>query len=61
MKLQQYMTEEDLIELRERLGLNDPAPIRYVKWMGRVVQGDFGFSYIKAVSVGEVAGAAYRQ
>lgn len=50
----QYMTEEDLIALRERLGLNDPAPIRYVKWMGRVVQGDFGFSYIKAVSVGEL-------
>ena len=51
---EQYMTEADLHELRERLGLNDPAPVRYMKWMGRIVQGDWGFSYIKAVSVGEL-------
>lgn len=30
--------------LREQLGLNDPAPIRYVQWLGRTVTGDFGYS-----------------
>ena len=30
--------------LREQKGLNDPAPIRYVYWLRRAVQGDFGYS-----------------
>jgi peptide/nickel transport system permease protein len=30
--------------MREQLGLNDPAPIRYVQWLGRTVTGDFGYS-----------------
>jgi peptide/nickel transport system permease protein len=47
-----YLTEEDLHALREKLGLNDPPPVRYVKWMGKVVQGDFGFSYIESYAVG---------
>jgi peptide/nickel transport system permease protein len=32
-------------ELREELGLNDPLPVQYVTWMGRVVHGDFGMSF----------------
>jgi peptide/nickel transport system permease protein len=32
-------------ELRESLGLNDPLPVQYVTWMGRVVRGDFGMSF----------------
>ena len=31
---------------RERLGLNDPLPIQYVKWLGRVLQGDLGYSLV---------------
>jgi peptide/nickel transport system permease protein len=30
--------------MRERLGLNDPAPVRYVRWLGRAVQGNLGYS-----------------
>jgi peptide/nickel transport system permease protein len=30
--------------MREQLGLNDPAPIRYVQWLGRTVTGDLGYS-----------------
>ncbi len=51
---EQYMTEEALHEMRERLGLNDPAPVRYVKWMGRLAQGDFGFSYIESHPVADL-------
>jgi peptide/nickel transport system permease protein len=47
-----YLTEEDLHQLREKLGLNDPPPVRYLKWMGQIVQGDFGFSYIESYAVG---------
>ncbi|MDE0633753.1 MAG: ABC transporter permease [Caldilineaceae bacterium] len=28
--------------LHERLGLNDPIPVQYVRWLGKVLQGDFG-------------------
>jgi peptide/nickel transport system permease protein len=31
-------------ELLERLGLADPIPVQYVKYVGNVVQGDFGRS-----------------
>ena len=30
--------------MREQLGLNDPAPVRYVQWLGRTVTGDLGYS-----------------
>ncbi|MGH8933108.1 MAG: nickel ABC transporter permease [Egibacteraceae bacterium] len=31
--------------LRAELGLDDPAPVRYVRWLGGAVQGDLGVSY----------------
>lgn len=31
-------------QLRDRLGLNDPLPVQYVKYMGNLVKGDFGQS-----------------
>ncbi len=36
---------EDVAALREDLNLNDPLPVRYVQWVGGVVQGDLGISY----------------
>ena len=39
-------TEKDRESLREKLGLNDPAPVQYVKWMGDVFQGDLGNSLL---------------
>ena len=32
---------ELIAELRERWGLNDPFPVRYVRWLGNAVQGNF--------------------
>lgn len=37
--------EEDIMELREELGLNDPFLVRYVHYIGDAVRGDFGDSY----------------
>ncbi len=31
--------------LRERLGLNDPMVVQYVRFVGNALQGDFGISY----------------
>lgn len=30
---------------RERLGLNAPFPVRYVRWLANAARGDFGLSY----------------
>lgn len=49
-----YMTEEDIAQLRERLGLNDPPVIRYFKWMGNILQGNFGFSFVESYPVGDL-------
>jgi peptide/nickel transport system permease protein len=49
-----YMSEADVQALRERLGYGDPAPIRYLKWVGRIAQGDFGFSYIQGFPVSQL-------
>jgi peptide/nickel transport system permease protein len=32
--------------LRERLGLDQPPPVQYLRWMGRLLQGDLGYSYV---------------
>lgn len=35
---------EDMALLRARLGLDQPLPIQYLRWLGGAVQGDWGFS-----------------
>lgn len=39
-------TEEQREEIREELGLNDPLLVRYVKYMGGMLRGDLGVSYV---------------
>ena len=36
---------EALDAVREKHGLNDPVPVQFVKFVGRVAQGDFGNSW----------------
>ncbi|MBA1140039.1 ABC transporter permease [Mesorhizobium neociceri] len=40
--LGQSATPVSLANLREQLGLNDPAYLRYFRWLGGVVTGDLG-------------------
>jgi len=42
--LGQSATPETLAALREQLGLNDPAPVRYWNWLSGALVGDFGVS-----------------
>lgn len=39
-------TQEDIDEFNEINGLNDPFLIRYVRFLAKAVQGDFGYSYM---------------
>ena len=36
---------EDRQALRDRLGLNDPAPVQFVRFLGNALTGEFGISY----------------
>lgn len=38
-------TQADIELKKEALGLNDPIYIQYFRWLGNLVQGDFGFSF----------------
>jgi peptide/nickel transport system permease protein len=50
------MSAADRAALRERLGLNQPLPVQYFKWIGLVVQGDFGKSFFsKQPVIGMIA------
>jgi peptide/nickel transport system permease protein len=39
-------TPEDLARLEAKYGLNDPIPVRYMKWLGNTLQGDWGNSFV---------------
>lgn len=38
------LTPEDLARLEAELGLDQPIHVRYMKWAGRIVVGDWGYS-----------------
>ncbi len=37
-------TQEDLARLRSELGLTEPLPVQYARWLGLVLRGDLGRS-----------------
>lgn len=39
------ISQADIELKKEALGLNDPIYVQYFRWLGNLVQGDFGFSY----------------
>ena len=51
MMLGNEATEEEVQELRESLGLNDPFVVRYFRFFKNVLRGDFGRSYSNNRSV----------
>ena len=54
MMLKQEATEERLAALRAELGLDRPAHVRYLDWIGGVVRGDFGDSYVQKQPISEI-------
>lgn len=49
-------TAEAIAEYREKLGLNDPLPIRYGRWVINLAQGDLGTSFLSGRPVSEIIG-----
>ena len=47
-------TEEAKETLRQALGLDQPLTTQYVKWLGHVLQGDFGTSIASSRAVSEM-------
>lgn len=40
------MDAQSLVEMRDKLGLNDPPAVQYTRWIKNLVRGDLGLSYI---------------
>lgn len=49
--LGQEATQQDRQELIDRLGLSDPLPVQYFRFVGNALTGDFGLSYRTAAPV----------
>ncbi len=47
-------TAQDVADIRERLGLDEPVVYQFVIWLGRILRGDFGESFFFKKTVGEL-------
>lgn len=58
--LPQDATPEDREQLSAELGLDRPFVVRYVDWMGDILQGDFGYSPFRRRDVSELISTAWK-
>ena len=54
--LGQGATPELLENVRVRLGLHEPAPARYVRWLGNLLTGNLGASMVSGADIGQLLG-----
>ena len=52
-----FASPEAKERMREKLGLNEPAPLRYIQWLGRTATGDLGFSLTSQKPITDVIAA----
>lgn len=45
-------SDEAVTQLREQFGLDRPLPTQYFEWVGGLLQGDFGTSYVSKAAIG---------
>ncbi|WP_424987808.1 ABC transporter permease [Microbulbifer sp. S227A] len=58
--LGQSATPEAVANLREELGMNDPAITRYFDWLGGVMQGDLGTALTNGRDIAESLGVRFK-
>jgi peptide/nickel transport system permease protein len=51
-------TPEQVAQVRQRLGLDDPLPVQYARYLGDVARFDFGYSYGYRREVRDILAAA---
>jgi peptide/nickel transport system permease protein len=60
MKPELGASEEMREQMRIRLGLDKPAPERYVRWLGQTLQGNLGYRIVGGQPVGATIARALR-
>lgn len=50
-------TAETVASIRAQLGLDDPLPVQYARYLGNLLQGDLGRSYLQRAEVSELIAA----
>src|SRR3712207_2736421 len=45
---------QSIAEVRTRLGLDQPLPVQYLAWVGHILRGDLGTSYLSKIPVIEL-------
>jgi peptide/nickel transport system permease protein len=48
-----HITAADIARLKHNFGLDQPSPIRYLRWLAAYVHGDWGWSTMNSTSVTE--------
>jgi peptide/nickel transport system permease protein len=52
--LGQSATADQVAALRDEMGLDRPAPVRYVEWLVALLQGDPGYSFVANLPVSQI-------
>jgi peptide/nickel transport system permease protein len=47
-------TAQTVASIRQQLGLDQPLPVQYCRYLGRLLQGDLGRSYVQKTNVSEL-------
>ena len=47
---------QEIEDLKARYGFDQPMPVRYLRWVGGMLHGDFGYSFEYRMPVSEVVG-----
>jgi peptide/nickel transport system permease protein len=54
LRLDHRVSEETMSLLRDRYGLDEPMPVRYLQWLESSLRGDFGFSKAHLTTAGSL-------
>lgn len=54
MMLSPGLSPEALEQQKQNLGLDQPLPIQYVKWVGGLLHGDLGYTFKNHIPVGQL-------
>jgi peptide/nickel transport system permease protein len=54
MRLNPQISAETVAGLRAQYGLDRPLPVRYARWLGSAMKGDFGYSFAYGLPVGSL-------
>jgi peptide/nickel transport system permease protein len=54
-----YATRQTVAQIEKRLGLDQPKPVQYLRFVARAARGDWGFSYVSQQPVLGTIGQAF--